>query len=301
MRFLTPFLSGAKQPQVPLTTDDMWGLLSHLGKFKTEQKISKLAIPVRNFRSRLFPASVLAVLASSFVLGGIVINDASARSLDGVEVDSAVDPLDVTLSPQQLPFLKSQHKLIALGIRSVTFLGFKVYGVGLYISAKDESKINSIIQELLQAHPEQTVLSLLLDRQLSQQAVDNISKVVSYAVKISPIRNTDFNHMKDGLTKSVLANPMGKEYRDEVTLGVEELRKVFQGYRGSFPKNKTLWVVSDTGSTTFYNDVNDLRKMGTVAEPIISRVLLVSYLSSLKPLSESLRESFVSYASDLVA
>ncbi|RKP30349.1 hypothetical protein METBISCDRAFT_4171, partial [Metschnikowia bicuspidata] len=235
--------------------------------------------------------------ASLFLSGSLIVNDVSTRSLEGVDVDSAIDPFQMSFSSEELPFLKTDHKLIASGVRSVTFLRFKVYGVGIYISAKDEPKLVRIIQEFLKEHPVTSLKSLLADKQISQQVVDKISQQVPYAVRITPIRNTDFGHMKDGLTKSILANPMTQVHREEISKGVEQLRNVFQGFKGLVPKNKTMWVVSDTKSMTLYNTIKDIQKMGEIQEPLILRVLLVSYLSNLQPLSESLRQNFASYAS----
>ena len=245
------------------------------------------------------PLSFPALSASLFLSGSLIVNDVSTRSLEGVDVDSAIDPFQTSFSSEELPFLKTDHKLIASGVRSVTFLRFKVYGVGIYISAKDEPKLVRIIQEFLKEHSVTSLNSLLADKQISQQVVDKISLQVPYAVRITPIRNTDFGHMKDGLTKSILANPMAKLHREEISKAVEQLRNVFKGFKGLVPKNKTMWVVSDTKSMTLYNTIKDIQEMGEIQEPLILRVLLVSYLSNLQPLSESLRQNFASYASTL--
>ncbi|WPK25073.1 hypothetical protein PUMCH_002374 [Australozyma saopauloensis] len=278
----------------------MWGVFGRINNVKRTGAFVRTATARKFSRAHILLASVAAITASLLINGSPILNDVSNRSLDGVEVDSAITPFETYFSSKQLPFLSSDHKLIASGVRSVTFMGFKVYGVGLYISAKDEPKLKSVIQELLKENPDHTVKTLLDDKKLSQDAVDKISQVVPYAVRITPIRNTDFQHMKDGLTKSILANPMAKEFRDAVAGGVEELRTVFQNFRGSFPKNKTLWVISDTKSTKLHNNVKDEQDMGQVGEQIISRVLLVSYLSNLQPLSKPLRENFVSYVTTLV-
>lgn len=278
----------------------MWGLFSRIQNFKQCKVVTNNISRRSFFKSRIFPTTFAAVSASLVLSGAIIVNDASNKSLNGVDVDSAIDPFETSLTAKQLPFLKDDHKLIASGVRSVTFVGFKVYGVGIYIPTKDESKLKKIIADFLKTNPGETVQTILDDKLLSQEVVDKISQAVPYAVRITPIRNTDFGHMRDGLTKSILANPMAKNHRDEVATGVEDLRTVFQGYRGSVPKNKTLWVVSDTQTTSLHNTVNSIEDMGSIKEQIISRVLLVSYLSNLQPLSQPLRKSFVSYVTSLV-
>lgn len=279
----------------------MWGLFSRVQNLRQGLSITNRFSSGYSYKSRVFPATI-AALSASLVFGGtVIVNDASARSLDGIDVDSAIDPFETSLTSKKLPFLKSDHKLIASGVRSVTFVGFKVYGVGIYIPTKDEPKLKKIVSEVLKANPDKTLQTLLDDKLLSKEVVDKISQSVPYAVRITPIRNTDFGHLRDGLTKSILANPMAKNHREEVASGVEELRTVFQGYRGSVPKNKTLWVVSDTQKTHLYNTVGNTEDMGLINEEMISRVLLVSYLSSLQPLSEPLRKNFVSYVTNLAS
>lgn len=274
----------------------MWGLFSRVQNFKQGRPIVNALIS----KSKIFPATFATLSASLVLSGALIVNDASAKSLHGIDVDSAIDPFETSLNSKNLPFLKNDHKLIASGVRSVTFVGFKVYGVGIYIPTRDEPKLKRIVSELLKANPEKSIQSLFDDKLLSQEVVDKISQSVQYAVRITPIRNTDFGHLRDGLTKSILANPMAKNYREEVAVGVEELRTVFQGYRGSVPKNKSLWLVSDTHSTHLYNTVGSAEDMGLIKENMISRVLLVSYLSSLQPLSEPLRKNFVSYVTNLL-
>lgn len=281
----------------------MWGLFSRFQALKSSARFARSGpglVKSRLFNSRILPA-VFATASASLVLGGaLIVNDASNRSLGGIDVDSAIDPFEKSLTSKELPFLATDHKLIASGVRSVTFLGFKVYGVGLYISAKDEPKLKSLVKELLKAHPEMTVQSLLDDKKLSQELIDKISQVVPYAVRITTIRNTDFGHLKDGLTKSLLASPMAKEHREDVAKGIEQLRDVFLAFRGSFPKNRNLWLVSDTHNIRLHNTIKVIEDMGILSESILSRVFLVSYLSNLQPLSEPLRKNFVSYVNQLI-
>ncbi|GEQ69313.1 hypothetical protein JCM33374_g2984 [Metschnikowia sp. JCM 33374] len=273
----------------------MWTL------FRTSlPKLSELAIPKH---SKSIKASLATLSSVSLLIGGsIIANDQSTNSLDGVSVDSSIDPFPTKISGAANHLFSTDYTLIASGVRSVTFLGFKVYGVGLYIPRKSESTVVSVVAEFLKTHPGQTPQSILDDKAVSQDLVAELSEKVPYAMKITPVRNTDFGHLRDGLTKSILANPMAKRMREEVSSGVEQLREVFQGFRGSVPKNDTLWVVSDTKSTTIAHETtaaNTFKTLGVVTEPVIAKVLLVSYLSSVKPLSEPLRKNFVGYVENM--
>lgn len=247
-------------------------------------------------RRSAFRTSAASLTAATLLLSGPVFNDNSANSLAGVDVDSSIDPFPTTVTHAQNPFIASDHKLVASGVRSVTFLGFKVYGVGLYVASSDEHKIVATVQKYLNSVEGSTVDSLLNDKEVSQQVIDEISTQVPYAVRITPVRNTDFGHLRDGLTKSILASPMAKKTKEEVSNGVEQLRLVFSGFKGSVPKNHSLWVVSNTKDVSISYEGKKLpSELGVITEPIIARVLLVLYLSNAKPLSEPLRKDFVSY------
>lgn len=245
---------------------------------------------------RILKTSLATVSLFSLLLtGSIIANDQSNNSLDGVSVDSSIDAFPTKILPFENKIFLSDYKLIASGVRLVTFVGFKVYGVGLYIPEKHEKTVVSVISEHLKQNPSETAQTLLENKTLLQEIIADLASKVPYAVKITPVRNTDYGHLRDGLTKSILANPMAKTIRDEVTTGVEQLREVFAGFRGSVPKNDTLWVVSNTRETQIFHQGKELKPMGTVSEPAIATVLLVLYLSSVKPLSEPLRKDFVHY------
>lgn len=257
---------------------------------------AKPAFGKKPFTFTPYVRTTATVLATSLLVGGsLVLNDASSALLDGIAVDSSISPFPVELNNSKV--VGSKHKLIATGVRSVTFLGFKVYGAGLYVPVSDEAKIMSTVAEYLKKHDFQTVEQLLNDKEVSQKLVDDVSLKISYAVKITPVRNTDYGHLRDGLTKSILASPMAKTMREEVGQGIEQLRAIFQAFRGSVAKNDNLWLVAEKDSVTVLHEGKKVTKMGTVTEPAIKRVLLVLYLSSARPLSEPLRTSFVSYVS----
>ncbi|RCK64464.1 Altered inheritance of mitochondria protein 18, mitochondrial [Candida viswanathii] len=80
-----------------------------------------------------------------------------------------------------------------------------------------------------------------------EQSAEAVGKLldndVEFMARISPVRNTDFNHLKDGLIKSILAHPKSKELKEDLAPGLEQLRKAFTR-KGSVPKNHLLcWNV----------------------------------------------------------
>jgi hypothetical protein len=236
--------------------------------------------------------ALLGLGMASVYFGAPIQNDAAVNeSMDTVHVDSAIDPFPITLRKSE--FLSRNYELLGAGVRSVTFVGFNVYGIGLYIADSDISKARGI----LLAYPE---LDLhLKDPEKSVEVIhDLLLNGVKLVARINPVRNTDFNHLKDGLVKSILAHPRSKENREAIDLGVQQLRSIFLQRKGSVPKNHILYLEIEDGGkllVTYENTKNGkILKMGEVTEPLISNVLFLLYLSGKKPLSESLRTNCVS-------
>lgn len=295
----------SREPHCPTSLLTMWRLFrtgsgARAALFKRTTASNFLRVPKRLVSPKAVKYHVAGTTTLALFLGGVLANDSSNNSLEGVAVDSAIDPFPTKLSTRDYKFLGSDHKLAATGVRSVTFIGFKVYGVGLYISEKSEKQLLSIVSRFVSENPGLSAQDVFNDKDISQRLVTEVAKHVPYAVKITPVRNTDFGHMRDGLTKSILAAPMAKVLREEVGRGVEQLREVFLASRGSVPKNDTLWVVSDGLGTKIVHQGKNPKVMGTVTEPSMAVVLLVLYLSNAKPLSEPLRQSFVSYIGERV-
>ncbi|KAK6205679.1 altered inheritance of mitochondria protein 18, mitochondrial [Scheffersomyces amazonensis] len=213
---------------------------------------------------------------------------------ESVDVDSAIDPFPLKISGIDASHLHSSYKLLGHGVRSVTFVGFKVYGVGMYVAENDIAKIKNILQRF----GSDDLNKSLLDEKDSVNIIDQvIQSKAQLLVRLSPVRNTDFNHLKDGITKSILAHPLAKQEREKIGTGLEQLKQVFQTRRGTVPKNHLLYleVLKDGRLSISYEDPtkHNVIEMGVVEEPLISRTLMLQYLSGKKPLSDSLRKSCV--------
>lgn len=201
--------------------------------------------------------------------------------INSVIVDNGISPF---------PKLINDFKMLGSGIRTVTFLKFKVYGIGIYYNKKEELQLIKILK---QNHMESSPLKQQLDDDDQSRAVlDKLITNHEYLVRISPVRNTDFNHLKDGFIKSILAHPLTNDH-DRINQGLDELRQVFKGYKGSVPKNHVLLLVIDKQGQLTFKYENPTTKstidMGIIKEPLISKLLLVGYLGHKKPLSEPLR------------
>lgn len=226
--------------------------------------------------------------------------DNSQNDNDTVSVDSSIDPFPIKLA-KPLPVNK-EYTLIGHGVRSVTFVGFKVYGIGLYIANEDIEKARKILrnEQFLKSleTPEEDLNARLSSPTDSVTIVEKlIDANVKFTAVICPVRNTDFNHLKDGLVKSILSHPKSKEDRETLGQGLEELRSLFMARKGSVPKNHLMYLEVLNGgklNVTYYDkSKNNVVSLGQVNEPLVSKILFLQYLSGKKPLSEPLRKSCV--------
>ena len=209
-----------------------------------------------------------------------------ANEGQAIEVDLAIDPFPLEMKKND--FLKTDWVLVGTGVRTVTFVSFKVYGVGIYVAKEDLPKAKQLLQGVN--------IDTLLDPVANVGVIDKLlDGGVKFMVRFSPVRNTDFNHLKDGYIKLILANPKAKEVREPINRGLDELRLVFQLYRGAVPKNHVLYLQQGPQGQldfTYQNTKDDTtRHMGTVAEPQVLKVLLLSYMLWAKPLSVPLQQS----------
>lgn len=281
--------------------------LKNFKKFQTStgKTISRTyTTPIKN--------GIIGISFMGIIIGGInsgygekiQLDDSTSVNEFEVSVDSSIDPFPTKLAKRDHDNLSDDYKLLGSGVRSVTFLGFKVYGIGIYISEGQNEKIKNLWNEkyLSMFETENHNLSELLNN--SEFSVDLINRLIDneikFVIRISPVRNTDFGHLKDGLIKSILTNKIAKEYRDLVGEGLEELKSVFQGYKGSVAKNHLLWLEFEnfkkikTLNISYENtSTHEIKKMGCVNNPLIGRILMLQYLSGKKPLSEPLRKSCV--------
>lgn len=244
-----------------------------------------------NFASRSnykFVGGSLA-LAGLFVASNSISNDNNVGELvNSVDIDSSVDPFPYSLNKGGL--LATSYDILGFGVRSVTFVGFKVYAIAVYLANEDKSKAEKVLS---------TYSNLEKDLQDPDQSTKIVNELLEnetkFAVRLSPVRNTDYNHLKDGFIKSILAHPKAKEHREEINRGLEELRNIFQVRRGTVPKNHVMLLQILNGGKLNFSYENtttgEATDLGTVNEPLVANVLFLQYLSGKKPLSAPLKES----------
>lgn len=174
------------------------------------------------------------------------------------------------------PASSPELTLVGMGVRTVSFLKMKVYSAGFYV--------DDISLRKLSRSPDASV-DELVDRLLTAPA--------GIAVRIVPVRNTDFGHLRDGFTRTLLARQ--KEARraglltpaedEQVSEAITEFKGCFPS--GSVPKGKELLLVRSPDGRIFVE--YEGRVLGGTKEPWVGRNMIASYFSK-NPISEKLLE-----------
>ncbi|CEP22083.1 unnamed protein product [Cyberlindnera jadinii] len=233
----------------------------------------------------------------------ITLDDKIKELTNSIAVDNAVDPFPINLK------YSTDYTVLGTGVRSVTFVSFKVYALGIYAAVQDLNKIPTVLDsnflssafidtDSTKSHRE-NVFKALNDKEKSKVLVSNLlDSNIRLVARITPIRNTDFNHLRDGLVKSILAAKVQDETLDK---GLQQLKEAFLR-KGSVAKNSNLVLerLGDGQLQLYFENTKtgELETLGRVQEPIVSKVLFLQYLSG--GLSPSTRESCIEKISQLV-
>ncbi|KYK57166.1 hypothetical protein DCS_04173 [Drechmeria coniospora] len=211
-----------------------------------------------------------------------------------------------------------EFTLVGLGMRTVTFIGIQVYLVGLYVATQDIArlqhhlvkKINPLATTLIPTEKE-ALRKALLDAVEGDETWDSILQESGCrtALRIVPVRDTDFHHLRDGFVRAIQARSQrGTAYNDEAFAGAMKRFKVMFN-RGSVPKKKELLLCRDGAGalSVLYGDGERTKKreptrevMGTVDDERLSRLLWLNYLSGSKVASEEARRNIIEGIMELV-
>lgn len=201
-----------------------------------------------------------------------------------VVVDLLVPPFPTSLD------LATRFNLFASGTRLVTFVGFRVYAVGLYLAEADEPVLEKTVRAFVNKNVfDGTVQDATADPQLALALVQDVLDAgVRFAVRIVPVRNTDFGHLRDGFVRLIMAHPAAKQ-DEAVPAAIEALRGAM-ARKGLVPKGGTLLLEQQTGGRVAISyDGKEHVEMGTVPNEV-GRYLMMQYLNARKPLLAGVRD-----------
>lgn len=233
-------------------------------------------------------------------------------------------PRTINLPTSSVPVPGSQEKeeqytLLGLGIRTVSFLSIQVYVVGMYIrttdlSALQEKLIHSVNESASTLIPseKEELKKKLLDPQASREIWTELLKTpgMKTAWRISPTRNTDYGHLRDGWVTGIsnrtrefkqIANGAETEFEaEEFGKSIGEFKAVFQG--GKAPKGSVMILARDVDGSmdvlfqekpASSSDEKPMEKLGSIKDERISKLIWLTYLTGDKVSSEPARKSIV--------
>lgn len=212
---------------------------------------------------------------------------------------------------------KVEYQLVGLGIRTVSILSIQVYVVGLYIAVADIAKLQEQLVHRV-ADPVATTLvpgekselrDLLLDPQRGEETWNQIIKDggIRTAFRITPTRNTDFMHLRDGFVRGITArsaqlskssDSTTSDFQDEsFGSALNDFKSVFGGTaRRKLPRGEHLYLTRDAqgGLAVYTEDKQGVRiKMGDVNDERVGRLLWLGYLAGQNVSSEEARKSII--------
>ncbi|KIJ21514.1 hypothetical protein PAXINDRAFT_95084 [Paxillus involutus ATCC 200175] len=144
-------------------------------------------------QTRSLSKPLLCGAASAFTAAFVLQQTITTVHLDALEStkeDVVVDPATSIEFPKELRipsrFPLPPHSLVGVGVRTVSFLGIKVYSVGFYADLA-----NPKLHIPITATPE--------------EKIHHIVRNTSCVIRIVPTRNTSYSHLRDGFVRALTA------------------------------------------------------------------------------------------------
>ena len=221
-----------------------------------------------------------------------------------------------------------EYILLGQGVRKVSFLRIQVYVVGLYIAKSDLAALQErMIHAVASTETASTLVSSekadlkarLLDPEGSQEIWAQVLRQggIRSAMRITPVRDTNMGHMRDGFVRMVNAGA-GREGCDERTdvgfrEAVQGLKIVLGGASQVGTGRVLLLGRGGEGGLSVWAErggkveagaaaekVGQMLYLGGVRDERIARWVWMGYLAGAKVATEGARESVVNGVLDLV-
>jgi len=212
----------------------------------------------------------------------------------GLHLDSAVVSDDVVLDPDtSIAFPTTLHipskvplpsfTLVGVGVRTVSFLGIKVYSIGLYADLG-----NSNLNFPKTATPE--------------EKIDHIARTTACVLRIIPTRSTSYSHLRDGFMRALLGRLAWCKKQGLLTFEEEQsIQSPLRTFKSMFPtttlpKHEPLDILI-TGPSAKPRAVI-VRDLGAVQSDWIARELILAYFEG-EGLSQKFKQSVFGRLADL--
>ncbi|EGG09289.1 uncharacterized protein MELLADRAFT_96331 [Melampsora larici-populina 98AG31] len=211
-------------------------------------------------------------------------------------------------------------RLIGLGVRTVSFLGVRVYSAGFYVDPRVlralrvvpgwnedvtkekllsiETDSKSITLPTSTTSPIDEKSTSVIEKPISGESMmrNLITVPVQFAIQIAPARSTDFTHLRDGFCRSLTARVTHATKKGLLTdFEAERASESINQFRSFFPagvsvpKGKTI-LLRKTSSGSLSLEYGG-KRLGQVEDPLIARELFLAYFSDVDPISPKFKES----------
>ena len=189
--------------------------------------------------------------------------------------------------------------------------------MGIYVALSDKSKLQEAMVHSIASGSASTLVEgekeelrkVLLDGEGSAKIWAAVLRDggLKSAVRIVPVRNTDFGHLRDGWVRGIDARGKGREFEDEgFTTAIGEFKGLFGG-RKSVGKGRELllrrgedgglgvWVEEETEGKK-----GEMVRLGGVRDERVARLVWLAYLAGSNVASEDARRSVVDGVMEIV-
>ncbi|KAK9472905.1 chalcone-flavanone isomerase-domain-containing protein [Dipodascopsis tothii] len=215
-----------------------------------------------------------------------------------VQPDTGTPPFAIELDSDG-----QESVMVALGIRTVSFLKIHVYALGIYMAKNDFARL----QKVLASKPEYTDASALIDPTTGPALVQAILDAgVDLTLLIVPVRATSFSHLRDGFVRAVMGSARFKALEqstdaavsEAASAGLDDLRTMFSR-KMSVPKHRKLFLHRRADGTLACKYENgsgpspEVVDLGVISSRPVADALVQQYLSGETPSSEQARNAFV--------
>jgi hypothetical protein len=190
----------------------------------------------------------------------------SADSSPSIAVRSVVDNPNPTQNfPEMIEWNGQRFRLVAFGLRTISFLRFKVYNVGLYIPEREYSVLPTHSLSHVDSEPWSTLI-----------------RIYSYPLllRIIPVRDTDFSHLRDGFVKSTMSRlrryPDGDERKDNLEESIVKFKSLFP--KAKLKIGEVLSIVQSGPELRLIVGDDMQEDLGGVRNDDLARGLMSAYL-----------------------
>ncbi|KAI0768556.1 chalcone-flavanone isomerase-domain-containing protein [Trametes elegans] len=233
--------------------------------------------------SALFWGSAFAVAVGLTTANATIHLDGEAlpESAEETRVDPATSiSFPTTLKIQSKTPLPT-FTLMGVGVRTVSFLGLKVYSVGFYADLSSPS---------LAAIPQDAT---------PDEKIEYIVRNAACVLRIIPTRSTSYSHLRDGFLRALQARQVLSRQRGQLTpedeLAIQSpLRKLKSMFPNTPLTKHTPLDILITTPTTKQPRTLIVRDLGALQNDWVANEFVLAYFEG-KGLSPPLKESVVEY------